>query len=69
MLTSGMLATCSSDKTIRLWDIKITFKEKHVLTGHSGYVCALVELPNNILSTGSHDRSIKFWDLNTYKIK
>jgi len=36
-----------------------------IFQGHTNYVCALVELPNNILSSGSHDKSIKFWDLTT----
>ena len=68
MLTNGKIATCSSDKTIRIWDIH-NYTCDQVLTSHTGYVCALVELPNHILSSGSHDRSIKFWDLTSFTLK
>jgi len=67
-LTNGNIATCSSDKTVRIWNI-INYPCIKVFHGHSGYVCALFELPNNVLVSGSHDRSIKFWDLDTKMLK
>ena len=71
ILSNGQLATCSSDKTTRFWDITQGGPKSNTcvksIMGHTGYVCALIELPNNQLITGSHDKTIKVWDLNTYK--
>ncbi len=60
-LPDGLLASGSSDKTIRIWNVTsgITIK---TLTGHTGGVWSLVVLPNDsLLTSGSDDKTIRIW--------
>jgi WD40 repeat protein len=38
-----------------------------ILIGHTNFVCALMELPNNLLISGGHDKTLRVWDLNSYE--
>jgi len=63
MLSNGYLASCSWDKSIKLWDITKGSCIR-TLNGHSSYVNAIIEAPNSILISGSWDKTVRLWDLN-----
>src|SRR5437660_300733 len=55
------LASGSTDKTIKLWNV-MTGKEKATLTGHTSEVIALAYRPDGqMLYSLSLDRTIKLW--------
>ncbi|NEQ68332.1 MAG: hypothetical protein F6J86_28865 [Symploca sp. SIO1B1] len=59
----NILATGSSDKTIKLWDIE-TGQEIRTLRGHNQEVNSVSFNPDgNVLATGSGDKTIKLWDV------
>ncbi|CAI7880624.1 unnamed protein product [Closterium sp. NIES-54] len=56
---AGDIATCSVDKTIRVW------REGHCqqqLSGHESSVLCLAAAPNGLLFSGSGDCTIRCWD-------
>ncbi|NEP78814.1 MAG: WD40 repeat domain-containing protein [Okeania sp. SIO3B3] len=62
-----ILATCSEDKTIKLWEVG-TGKLIRTLIGHTDEVCGIAFSPNGrILASCSWDNTIKFWDVSTGK--
>src|SRR5262245_56170262 len=58
-----LLASGSSDQTIRLWD-PVTGGERKLLRGHTGAVRALAfAAPNSqFLASGSADGTVRIWD-------
>ena len=61
VLLDNTLASCSYDKTIRIWDTANGILLK-TLNGHTDYIHALAVLPNNTLASGSNDKTIKIWE-------
>ena len=60
-----VLASSSSDNTIRLWDVS-TGRHLRILTGHEGPVYSLMFYPDgNMLASGSWDKTIRLWDVHT----
>jgi len=62
-LRNGQLCSSSSDRTIKIWNMEEATCVK-TLSGHTGPVHALVELPNGILISGGVDQ-IRFWNLKS----
>jgi AAA ATPase domain/WD domain, G-beta repeat len=59
------LASSSSDKTIKLWDLA-TGKEIHTLLDHQEYVSSVSFSPDGqTLASSSWDKTIKLWNLAT----
>jgi len=58
-----ILASGSSDATVKLWDV-VSGKELRTLTGHSsGVVSVTFSADGKALASGSQDRTIKLWDV------
>ena len=56
--------TCSSDKTIKLWDSSLSEKKLEILAENT-IECIFKISGNEIVSSSESDKSIVFWDLNT----
>ena len=69
-LSSGIIASCSYDKTIKLFNINgMKYEILQTLNYHSNYVYKIIELKNKNLVSCSYDSSIIFYikDNNEYK--
>ncbi|KAI1363825.1 nuclear distribution protein pac-1a [Xylaria arbuscula] len=64
---STLLASCSSDLTIKLWDPANDYKNIRTLPGHDHSVSALRFIPGstNLLVSASRDQTLKIWDVIT----
>ena len=64
-----LVATESSDNTVRLWDAR-TGRLKQLLNGHSSTIYDLAFSPDGeTLATGSFDRTARLWDVRTGRLK
>lgn len=65
---SNMVASASSDKTVRLWNIE-TGELIQTLEGHQHSVTAIDFSPNGqLLASGSRDHTVKLWNTDTGEI-
>ncbi|KAK3936495.1 nuclear distribution protein pac-1a [Diplogelasinospora grovesii] len=62
-----LLASCSSDLTIKLWDPADDYKNIRTLPGHDHSVSAVRFIPGsaNLLVSASRDMTLKIWDVGT----
>ena len=65
-LNDGRIASGSSDKTIKLWDLN-TYQCTQTLQGHENIVISIIQLNDCRIASGSGDKTIKVWELNTYQ--
>ena len=61
------IATCSSDKTIKTWDLN--WNLIRLINGKSYYMCSLEFINENTIATGSEDKTIKIWTIKTGSIQ
>ena len=67
-LKSGIIASCSWDKTIKLFNIKgNTYETLQTLNYHTNYVYKIIELKNKYFVSCSNDHSIIFYFKNNDK--
>jgi WD40 repeat protein len=60
-----VLASGSSDRTVRLWDTE-TGTALQTLEGHSSFVKSVAFSPDGkVLASGSDDRTVRLWDTET----
>src|SRR5262249_6979804 len=63
----GLLASCSTDRTVKLWDVA-TGKELRTVKGHRGGVEGVAFSPDGArLASASTDGTVKLWDVATGK--
>ncbi|KAK4162597.1 WD40-repeat-containing domain protein [Cladorrhinum sp. PSN259] len=62
-----LLASCSSDMSIKLWDPLDTYKNIRTLQGHEHIVSSVRFVPGgtNMLVSASKDCTLKLWDVTT----
>lgn len=62
-----LLASCSNDLTIKLWDPENEYKCIRTLHGHDHVVSSVKFIPGqpHLLASASRDRSIRIWDTQT----
>ena len=69
-----LLASCSSDLTIKLWDPSDDYKNIRTLPGHDHSVSAVRFVPSgaagspasgNLLVSASRDKTLRMWDVST----
>ena len=69
-LSSGILATCSYDKTIKLFNIKgNNYNIIQTLNDHTGSIFKIIEIENKYLVSCSIDKSIIFYSKDNLKYK
>ncbi|TWU70602.1 protein with putative role during mitosis [Metarhizium rileyi] len=65
-----LLASCSSDLTIKLWDPANEYKNIRTLQGHTHIICSVRFIPpgdgngrvGNLLVSASGDQTLKIWN-------
>jgi platelet-activating factor acetylhydrolase IB subunit alpha len=62
-----LLASCSSDLSVKLWDPVDDYKNVRTLLGHDHSVSAVRFIPasTNLLVSASRDMTLKIWDVST----
>lgn len=58
-----LVATASSDDSVRVWDLADFGRCIAVLTGHIGSVFSVVGLPDGRVVSGGMDNTVRLWDL------
>jgi WD40 repeat protein len=59
---SDLLASSSSDGTIRIWNLT-TYSTKFILNGHKSTVNSLKQIASDLIASGSSDTTIKLWSI------
>ena len=67
-LSSNRIASCSEDKTIKIWSSLAPFGLMHVFEGHTMSVRSIIQLKGKEkLVSGSNDGAIRIWNVKTYQ--
>ncbi|NLG54573.1 MAG: WD40 repeat domain-containing protein [Rhodococcus sp.] len=63
--STGIAASASYDRTIRLWDVARGVQVGPALEGHTSWVTSVAFSPDGrILASGSGDRTVRLWDVS-----
>lgn len=62
-LKNGKIASCSSDKTIKIFNL-LTNECELTIKGHTEDVTSITQISDNILASGSFDKTVKIWIIN-----
>ena len=69
-LSTGYLASCSEDKTIKIYDVGLkTYRVIQTLKDHTGWVSKIIELNNKQLVSCSKDKTLIFYNKDKDGIK
>ena len=60
-IDNRLFATCSDDRTVKLWDLRNMDKEVQTLTGHTNWVKNIECIGGRLLTSG-FDGNIIMWD-------
>ena len=62
-LSKDRLVSCSSDNTIKVWNITPNdLNLLSTLTNHTNYVSKVIPLPRNRFSSCSNNKTVKIWN-------
>ena len=63
-LTDGRLASCSADRTVKIWQLAgASGTCVATLSGHAHWVTCVAQLDDGRIATGSYDETIRVWTL------
>ena len=62
MLSDDLLASCSWDTIVRIWNLT-TFSLKYTLNGHNSDVYGLTLLGLEVIASGPSDNTINLWNI------
>jgi WD40 repeat protein len=63
LISNDRFATCSFDKTIKLFDLN-TYECIRTFIGHEGIFYCIEKFLNDKIISYSRDKTIRMWDLN-----
>jgi WD40 repeat protein len=66
-LTKKRLASASSDRTVRIYDLENDYEPISILTGHTQCIMSCKfdpENPDSRIFTASYDSTVKYWDIS-----
>ena len=66
LLRDGRLVSCSSDNTIKIYDMNNNYHCDITIEGHKDSLFYISQLDNNKLISCSTDKSLKIWSINKY---
>ena len=67
-LPKNRIASCSTDKTIKIWKIDYPYSNIAVLFGHKEKVISLLYIKErDVMISGASDGTLRLWNMSTYQ--